>query len=157
MRGKIREYTVAVIEQVWPAQKEGRIVNVGTPILDDLQGHLYTFEPSSPSQVALHGETLRAYNNLLEARRLRVDAVESGLSSVMWVVIWIGAGISIGVAYFFKIEDLKFHIILVSMMSGFLGIVLFMIVINDRPFFGSSSISSDPYKLIVNRVMDAMK
>ena len=154
LRGKLHEYTVAVIEQVWPRQKVGTVVNVGEPILQQFQSHLYAFQPSSPGQNAIHAETLRAYNNMLEARRLRVDAVESGLSSVMWAVIWIGAAMSIGVAYLYKIDDYKIHMILISLMSGFLAIVLFMIVINDKPFFGYASISSDPYKLVLERVMD---
>jgi len=156
LRSGVRDYTVTVIEKVWPGQKEGRVVNVGTPILDNLQAHLYTFEPSTPGQVALHGETLGAYNKLIEYRRLRVDAVESGLSSVMWVVIWIGAAISIGVAYLYKIDDAKLHLILVSLMAGFLGIVLFMIVVNDRPFYGYAGIPSEPYRLVLERVIQVV-
>jgi predicted membrane channel-forming protein YqfA (hemolysin III family) len=85
---------------------------------------------------------------------LRIDAVGSGLSAVMWAVIWVGAVISIGVAYFYKIEDPKLHAILVALMGGFLAIVLFMIIINDKPFYGYVSISSDPYQLILERVID---
>jgi TctA family transporter len=69
----------------------------------------------------------------------------------MWAVIWIGAAISIGVAYLYRIEDAKIHAILVFLMAGFLGIVLFMIVINDRPFFGAKGVSSDAYKLVLER------
>ncbi|HEY9500335.1 MAG TPA: hypothetical protein VIR01_01755 [Pyrinomonadaceae bacterium] len=154
MRAELREYTVAIIDQVWPAQVVGKPINVGRAILDDLQGQLYNFEPGSPSQTALHSETLGAFNKLIEARRLRMEAVEGGLSAVMWSVIWIGAAISIGVAYLYKIEDLKLHIILISLMAGFLGLLIFMIVINDRPFFGYSSISSEPYKLILRTAID---
>lgn len=39
-------------------------------------------------------------------------------------------------------------------MSGFLAIVLFMIVMNDKPFYGSDSLSSDPFKLILQRVLN---
>jgi len=157
LRSTVREYIVATIEKSWPAQKEGRPSNAGTPILDNLQSRLYTFEPTNPSQVALHGEALRAYNNLLEARRLRVDAVDSGLSLVMWGVIWIGAAISIGVAYLYRIEDTHLHITLVALMAGFLALVLFMIVINDKPFYGYVSISADAYKIVLEKVMNAAR
>ena len=109
------------------------------------------------SQSALHSETLRAYNTLLEYRRLRIDAVGGGLSTVMWAVIWVGAAISIGIAYFFNIPDLKLHAILIILMGGFLAMVLFMIVINDKPFYGYFSISSDPYKLILERVINVAR
>src|SRR5262245_58053895 len=90
LRGKLREYTVFVIEQAWPAQKigQGQIISGGTAILDDFQNKLFAFQPSNAAQPVLHAETLSAYNNLLEYRRLRIDAVGSGLSSVMWAVIW---------------------------------------------------------------------
>jgi len=156
LRHKVREYTVFVIEEAWPAQKrgQGQRIDGGTMILDDFQAKLYSFQVGNASQAALHAETLRGYNNLLEYRRLRIDAVGGGLSNVMWAVIWVGAAISIGIAYFFNIPDIKLHAILVALMGGFLAMVLFMIVINDKPFYGAVSISSDPYKLILERVID---
>jgi len=157
LRGKLREYTVFVIDRTWPAQKEGRILDGSTHILDDLQSRLFKFEPSTPGQAALHGETLRAYNTLIEYRRLRVDAVGSGLSAVMWAVIWVGAAISIGVAYLYRIEDPKIHFMLVSLMAGFLAMVLFMIVINDKPLVGYMSIPPDPYKLILEKLVDVSR
>jgi len=156
LRARLREYTVFVIDQAWPAQRKGfgQRLYAGKRIMDDFQFRLYRFEPSTPGQVALHSETLRAYNHLIEYRRLRIDAVESRLSAVMWWVIWVGAVISIGIAYFYKIKDPKLHAILVALMGGFLAMVLFMIVINDRPFYGYVKISSDPYKLILDRLID---
>ena len=154
LQENLRTYTHAVIEQIWPAQKEGRVVNVGVRILDDFQSTLFAFEPATAGQTALHSETLRAYNTFIEYRRLRIDAVGGGLSFVMWAVIWVGAAISIGVAYLYNIEDKKIHIIVVALMAGFLAIVLFMIVMNDKPFFGYGSIPSDPYKLVLERLME---
>ena len=159
LRETIREYTVFVIEQAWPAQKrgEGQQIDIGTMILDKFQHKLHSFQPANTSQLALHSETLRGYNTLLEYRRLRIDAVGGGLSKVMWAVIWVGAAISIGIAYFFNIPDIKLHAIMVALMGGFLAMVLFMIVINDKPFYGHVSISSDPYKLILERVIDVSR
>lgn len=157
LRAGLRDYTVFVINEAWPAQQKGQTVERGRTLIDDFQAKLQSFSPANPSQVALHGETLRAYNNLLEYRRLRIDAVDSGLSTTMWAVIWMGAAISIGVAYFYKIGDPKLHIVLVLLMSGFLAVVLFMITINDKPFYGTVGISSDPYKIILERLIDASK
>jgi hypothetical protein len=150
---RLHEYTVFTIEKAWPAQQKGQILDGGTKILNAFQTTLFAFNPATPSQTTLHQETLHRYNQLVEYRRLRVDAVNSGLSSVMWAVIWVGAFISISVAYLFRIEDPKFHAILVALMSGFLAMVLFMIVINDRPFYGSVTIKPDAYKLILEKVM----
>lgn len=159
LRARLREYNVFIIETAWPAQRkgQGQIIGGGEKILDDFQDKLYSFQPANAGQTALHSETLGAYNNLFEYRRLRIDAVGGGLSMVMWSVIWIGAAISIGIAYFFNIPDFKLHAILILLMGGFLAMVLFMIVINDKPFYGYESVSSDPYKLILERVIDVSK
>jgi len=159
LQSKVREYTVFVINQAWPAQKIGQSYGLlgGTKVMDELQAKLYTFEPATPGQTALHSETLQAFNKLIESRNLRADAVEGGLSSQMWAVIWIGAIISISVVYFFRIPDLKLHVILVGLIAGFLAMVLFLIIINDRPFYGFVSVSSESYELILNRVIDGAR
>ena len=157
LRKGVQDYTVFIVNEAWPAQQKGREVEHGRLVIDDFQTKLYAFSPSTPSQIALHSETLKAFNNLLDYRRLRIDAVNSGLSGTMWAVIWMGAAISIGVAYFYKIEDQKLHIALVVLMAGFLAVVLFMITVNDKPFYGTGAISSNPYKAVLERLIDVSK
>jgi len=159
LRSKLREYTVFIINEAWPAQKSGRgqTLDYGVRIMDDFTGQLYAFHPSNAGESVVHAETIRAFNTLHDYRRLRIDAVGSGLSSTMWAVIWVGAAISIGVAYFYKIPDWRLHAILIALMGGFLAMVVFMIVVNDKPFFGYASISADAYKLILERLIDVGK
>jgi len=159
LRAGLRDYTVFIINEAWPAQKMGRgqTLDRGVRIMDEFQTKLYAFNPSTAGQSALHSETLTAYNRLLEYRRLRIDAVGSSLSAIMWAVIWVGAAISIGVAYFYKIPDWRLHAILIGLMGGFLALVLFMIIVNDKPFFGYASIPPDAYKLILERLIDVSK
>src|SRR5215471_1667302 len=150
--GKLRDYLGVVMNQEWPEQKKGKDPVAGTLILSDFQSRLFAYEPTTPGQVQLHGETLHAFNNLNDARRLRLNAVDNGLSGTMWGVIWVGAVISIGVAYLFNIQDAKMHAVLIALMGGFLGIVLFMICINDKPFYGSVCVSPDPYQMLLDRI-----
>jgi Protein of unknown function (DUF4239) len=154
LQAMLREYTVQIIEKAWPAHKQGQISDERTRILDRFQATLLAYEPASEGQKALHAETLRAFNNLIEFRRLRLDQVGGGLSGIMWFVIWIGAAISISVGYFYKIEDPKLHTVLVGLTAAFLGIVLFMIMINDRPFAGDGGVSPASYQLILDKLID---
>jgi hypothetical protein len=47
--------------------------------------------------------------------------------------------------------------ILVALIAGFLSMVLFLIIINDKPFYGYVSVSAKPYELILNRVIDGAR
>jgi hypothetical protein len=148
----LRQYLNVVMNEEWAIQKKGKLAPAGTLILNDFQSKLFAYEPTTAGQIELHSETLHAFNVLADARRLRLNAVTSGLSGTMWGVIWVGAIISIGVAYLFNIQDAKMHAVLIGLMGGFLAIVLFMISINDKPFYGAVSVSPEPYQLVLDKI-----
>ena len=79
-----RGYTDQVINGAWPQQRRGKIPREGVEWMDRLQADLFAFEPASEGQKIYHAETLRAFNNMNQARRQRLDAVHSGLPGVMW-------------------------------------------------------------------------
>ncbi len=148
LREQIALYTDTLISVIWPAQRKGETAKLGTRVMDDLQEKLSSFQPANPREEIIFAEALSAYNTLVETRRLRMDAADEGLSGMMWGVIWVGAAISIGVAYLFKIDDPNLHIAMVGLMAAFLSLVVFMILINDRPFFGYSGIEPDSYRFV---------
>jgi hypothetical protein len=153
LQSELVSYTRAVIEQDWPVHRQGIATVPSTDIVDGFQSVLTRYEPKTPGQEALYAEALSAFNQFAQARRLRIDAARGGLSGAMWGVIWIGAAISIGVGYLFHLEDAKLHALLIALIASFLGIVVFVIMINDRPFSGSTGLSPASYEIVLDRVM----
>jgi hypothetical protein len=153
IRGLLRGYTEQVIHQAWPAQREGRIPRAGVEWMDRLQVQLFAFEPRTERHKLLHGETLSAYNRLVQARRIRVDSVHGGLSTVMWFVLLPGAMACLLPALFFRVEDALFQGIMVAALSGFMAMVLFVIIALDRPFQGAMAIPPDSYQLVYDQLM----
>jgi hypothetical protein len=149
----LREYTDQVINQAWPLQRQGKVPSGGIEQIGRFQVVLTRFEPATEGQKLLHGETLRAYNQLIQSRRLRLDAVGTGLPSVMWAVIIIGAFISLSASFFFKVEDARLHILEVLLLATLIGLVMFMIFSLDRPFRGGLGIAADPYQLVYDQLM----
>jgi uncharacterized YccA/Bax inhibitor family protein len=126
----------------------------GVEMLNRFQATLTGFEPATDGQKIMHGEALRAYNQLVEARSLRLDAVvNTGLPSVLWVVVLAGAVISLMATFFFKVDDLRLHAILVTLLGTFMGLVIFMIFAFDRPFRGDLGLKPEPYQLVYDKVM----
>ena len=91
IRNELRDYTQEAIDVSWPLQAAGRVPTGGIAFLDRVQATLFAFQPANESQSLLHGEALRAFNQLIDARRLRLDAVADGLPGVMWLVVLLGA------------------------------------------------------------------
>lgn len=153
MHDVLRGYTNQIIREAWPAQKQGRVLREGVEWMDRLQAQLFAFEPASESQKLLHAETLAAYNRLIEVRRQRLDAVHTALPGVMWFVLLPGAMGCLILSLFFRIEDARIQAILITGLSGFVAMVLFVIISLDRPFRGAMAIPADSYQLVHDQLM----
>ena len=79
LRQDLREYLDYVIQEAWPLQRRGQVPSGGVEKVNDFEAGLVTFEPATEGQKLLHAETLRAYSQMIEARRLRLDAVHTAL------------------------------------------------------------------------------
>ncbi len=143
LRSELQQLTVDhldyLIHQAWPLQHQGKVPGVRAESVGRLLGIFASFEPATEGQKLHHAETLRALNEAIVATRLRVDAGRTGLPGVLWVVIVAGALISLSAAFFFKVEDVRLHGILVTLLSAFMGLIIFMIF---TPAVRASSMSN---------------
>jgi hypothetical protein len=152
-RNVLRGYTDQVIHGAWPQLRRGRIPREGVEWMDRLQAQLFAFEPATEGQKIMHGETLRAFNLLVQQRRQRLDAVQAGLPGVMWFVLLPGAMGCIVLCLFFHVDNARFQALLLLAVAGFLAMVLFVIIALDRPFVGDMGIPADAYQLIYDHHM----
>ncbi len=153
LRNDLRKYTEQVIQEAWPQQRRGEIPRGGVALMDDFQTRLLAFAPSNERESVIHAETLHAYNNLIEARRLRLDAVDEGLSGEMWAVVLFGALIALCSSFFFHVEDRRLHFTMVGLLALLMGLLVFQIIIYDRPFQGSLGVTPEAYQLIYDQLM----
>jgi len=153
LQKELREYTDQIINGAWPLQRRGQIPTAGVEYMNRFQAILIGFEPTTEGQKALHAETLRAYNTTIQARRMRLDTVGTGLPAVMWIVILLGAAICMTACFFFRVDDAWVHGVLLTLLAMFVGLVIFMVLALDRPFRGDLGIGSEPYQLIYDQLM----
>ena len=153
LQDALRDYTEYVIEEAWPEQHKGRIPEGGVELITRFQETLTGFEPETEGQKILHAETLRAYNHMIDARRMRLDAVQTALPGLMWTVIFLGAGLGLGASYYFRVKDLHLHMALVVHLTVFFAMVIFVVFAFDRPFRGDMGIKSEPYQLVYDQLM----
>lgn len=153
LRDEIRAHTHHIITQAWPLQRQGGIPTEAITAIDRLQSHLVAFEPVTEAQKALALETLGSFNRMMDARRIRVDSVERKLPGVMWLVIVLGAFISVISGYFFPVLDARLHRAQIGLLATFMGLVIFMILALDRPYRGDLGLTSKPYEIVYEQLM----
>jgi hypothetical protein len=153
LRQELREYIEYVINEAWPLQRRGQVPSGGVEKVNDFEARLVAFEPVTEGQKILHGETLRAYSQMIEARRMRLDAVLTGLPGVLWFVIGVGGLVSLGSTFFFRVEDPRLQRIQVVVLAVVLWLIIFIIFALDRPFRGDLGLQPDAYQLIYDQLM----
>jgi hypothetical protein len=153
LQQEIRGYVDQIIHGAWPLMRKGEIPTEGIEWMNRVEATLISFEPATDGQRILHAETLAAFNRANQARRMRVDAIHTGLPGVMWVVIVVGAVISISACFFFRVEDARLHGILIVLLSTLIGLVITMTVAMNHPFRGDLGLSAEPYQLVYDQLM----
>ena len=154
MRHQLRAYTVFTVEKAWPAQQHGKVLSDPAHRLTAVQSAMLAYNPPNNGQMAAHMEALHKFNEVLDLRRQRIDHMDDSLPGVLWIVVLVGGALTIVVSYFFWIEDMRFHILLLTMLSLFIAMMVFLIAALDYPFRGEVSIPADSYKTIITGLMD---
>jgi hypothetical protein len=153
LQDELRSYTRYVIDEAWPEQHKGFVPLGGVERINRFQKILTGFEPATEGQKILHEETFRSYNHLVEARRMRLDAVQTALPALMWTVIFLGAGLAIVASYFFRVSHPRIHMYLVVLLTAFFAMVIFVVFAFDRPVRGDMGIKAEPYELAYEQLM----
>ena len=113
------------------------------------------FEPTREREKIVHAEVLRSLDMVLDQRRLRLQAVSTGLPAALWAVVLIGAILNGLLTYLFWIDNLKVHILVVAILGCFIALLIFLTAAMDNPFRGEFSVNSDVFQTILDKVMHA--
>ncbi len=141
----VSQYLREVICVAWVEQRAGSKPSADWRALRNIRQVVLSIEPTEEGQKVRYAAAIQSLNHLNELRRMRADAATNQLSPVMWMIIILGALMSLGLVYLFRLEDARLHLLVVCLLSGFLALVFLMIVLNDRPFFGTAGIEPDSY------------
>jgi hypothetical protein len=153
LESMMRDYTRFIIEQEWPAHRKGIALEKGDVVLDQLENEVMSFEPKHEREKIAHAEVVRSLDKVVEQRRLRLQAVSTGLPAALWSVVLIGAMLNISLAYLYWVENLGLHALLIAILATFIALLIFLTAAMDNPFRGQFSVSPDAYRTVLENVM----
>jgi hypothetical protein len=157
LRQRLRHYVRHVIDEEWPAQRRG-VEPVGHgSATKELAHRLASFEPTTAGQEIVHAEVFRQFNSFLTYRRTRLQAVGSGLPGLMWLVVLIGAAVTIGMTFFLWTDNLRLHSLLTASLALIIGLMVFLIFSLDKPLVGRVSVDPGSFEEVLTVVMEKAK
>jgi len=92
------------------------------------------------------------FNNLNELatyRSLRQMDASAEIPIEIWVPLLLGALIIMLFAMILDVESIRLHLFVTSLLSAFIGLVIYIILILDHPFTGKIKIEPTQYRVIL--------
>ena len=154
MRNAVIDYTRYVIDEEWPKHQIGEAPVRTLKMVDDAQQALFAYEPATEGQKIIHAQVLAAYNNLLEARRMRLQSVtDTALPGELWVIVILLGVIAISSCFLLRVDSFGMHATITILVAMPIALILYFIAVTDRPFQGGVSVSAEPYRSVLDHIM----
>lgn len=147
LRRLLRELNRYEIEEEWPLLKKGIASAGARPMVEAFEKGLLAFEPQTKTQEIVHATAINQFNAFLEQRRLRIYSARAGIPAVLWYVVIVGAVINMLLIW---LLDMKFmaQLFLGGLLAFFLGAMILLIAILEKPFQSRAGISPDALKAV---------
>jgi hypothetical protein len=139
----LRRYADEETGSGWQEQRRDQASTGGRALIDQLGEKLMGFTPSrATGEDLLHRETLRAFDDFIERRRARIQAAGTNIPMIMWYVVVVGAILNVFVLWLFDLRRMT-HVIFGGVLMIFIGLVIYMVAVLDRPFRGTHGLKPD--------------
>jgi hypothetical protein len=143
VRKNLTTYLQIAIAEEWPTMEKGRESAAVTRALDSVYVAALRYEPMDQHGTAILSAILSQLDVVTEARRARLLKASGIVPPIVWVVLCLGAMITVGFTFFFGTRNLRAQ----SLMTGALALLvsssLLVVVAIDHPFSGSVKVGPE--------------
>lgn len=153
LQDSLRRYTRYVIDDAWPDQRRGIVPQGGVAFMDEFQIAMGQVQPSTAAEQIVLAQIFTQYNQMIEHRRLRLDAVLGGMPATVWIVVIAGAIVNLALLWCMVLEKKRVHATLLALLSTLVALLIFLTAALDNPFRGQVGLGPEAFELIYNQLM----
>jgi len=147
MQGLIRQYAENVIHDEWLTMQESGTASVkARRSIGDVFRVYGSLTPATKVRELIAAQYLQTLSQIILDRNKRISQASESLSWVMWLGAVGGGAIIVGMTFFLYMERRLPHVMMVAVMSGLIGLLLFMMAVLSRPFVGPLALDPAPFE-----------
>jgi hypothetical protein len=150
-----KEYVTNMLTLEWPAMDNGKVSPESQKIIEGLWEAVTGSEIHTPTEQVSLDRTLNELARMTEFRRLREIQVGSDLPDILWLVLIVGATVTIASACLFGTADIRLHIIQVGMLALMISSILVAIGDINHPYQGAVRVGTAGFqraKMSIERI-----
>ncbi|PYJ73580.1 MAG: hypothetical protein DME72_05500 [Verrucomicrobia bacterium] len=149
IRKGLMDYVRSVDNDELKRMSQGEISLHSNRAMTRLITVFYQMDEKSIPNRELYAESLTRLNNLAQHRRLRIFAGNDTVPPVIWLVILVGGVITVSYTYLFGMKNTKAQYMMTATLTITITLILFLIYVLDHPFTGTSKVSVEPLKEVM--------
>jgi len=149
IRQTLLDYVTSVYNDELKRMAQGEISLHSNEAILKLIAVFYQIDEKSVPNREIYAEALKRLNNLAEYRRLRIFAGNDTVPSVVWLVLLVGSVFSISYTYFFGMKNIRAQYLIAGSLTVTITMILSLIYVLDHPFTGTSRVSAEPLKQVM--------
>jgi len=152
----LTQYVDDVLEKEWPAmtRRDEAVFERVALRLDDVWDVLQHLEPSSACEQALHQEALTRFNDLSDARSLRLTNSRARIPNALRLILYIGAVILVASTWLLGVESFSMHAFISGGLAGSVSHVIYVIEDLDNCFAGDWQVSRASFERVRSYLRD---
>lgn len=130
------EYADTMVNFEWPEMEFGRTTGQGHQIYTRLWHDICHYQPKDGTEGTFLSSMLESLKTAGDARHTRLLAAQPVYDPSIWVVLGVGAVITIVFTYFFGIENLKVQALMTALVTVVVTLNLVVVALFSSPFSG---------------------
>lgn len=151
-RNALIGYARLMIRDEWPAMRSGGFSKRGELLVTGLLHDLAAFRPENAGESNVQAQILQNVEQMHNARHQRLADNASGISPFQWLILVLGAVLTIGFCFLFGLANARMHSIMTGTVACIIAATFVLIFELDYPFHGDLGISSEPWQTFVHSV-----
>ncbi len=128
--------------------RRGEESPTASALIDRVYGGALAFRPRDARQTTIQGQLLERLQVAAANRRHRIDDNSSGVSPLLWAVLWLGAAVVICFGYLFGLQNVYSQLIMTAGLAIVIGALFVVIMEFDYPFRGDVSLTADTWEAL---------
>ncbi|HMF28539.1 MAG TPA: hypothetical protein VKE42_07190 [Candidatus Cybelea sp.] len=155
LRSLIKVYARSIIDVEWPDMRGGEKTRISPALIERIGRDVRGLDITSPRLQNLQARMLGSLETAWNDRESRLTLDFIGINSILWVVLILGAYITVGFTYLFGWDDTVMQQLMIGGLSLMIGLVMFLVMALDFPFRGSIAVGPDAFEALL-RTLNAL-
>ena len=136
-----RQYAQRVVSIEFPSMERDNLSPHNASVVPEMWKIAATAQAQPGQQSEAAGQMLTTLRSLTEHRRIRILQSHEALPAILWLVLIAGGVITIAAFCFFGVQNFRFHLLQVTVLSFLISLILVAIADIDRPYQGTVKVS----------------